>query len=50
MIYIFFRDVGFYPLFLENDEVAIQNAECNPGTFKVEDLNGRKVWQMPEAQ
>ena len=40
--YIFFRKDGFYPLELESfhdktdDEVAIDNANCNPGTLKVE--------------
>jgi len=44
-IYIFFREDMFYPLSLVNDEDAIVNAECNPGTLKVEDTNGRVVWK-----
>lgn len=43
-IYIFFREIGFYPLELRNDEEAIANAKCNPGTLKVESLSGRIVW------
>ena len=44
-IYIFFRGDMFYHLELKDDEDAIANANCNEGTTKVEDVNGRLVWQ-----
>lgn len=47
--YIFFRILDgkeiWYPIQLENDAVAIANAEINPGTTRVEDLNSRIVWK-----
>ena len=33
--YTFHREKGFYPLVLQSDEEAIENARCNPGTIKV---------------
>lgn len=45
-IYIFFREDVFYPIELENDKEAIEGAELNKGTLRVEDLNGRIVWQL----
>jgi len=45
MIYIFYRDLMFYPLELNSNEEAIANAECNPGTTKVENFStGEVVW------
>jgi hypothetical protein len=44
MTYLFFRDDMFYPLNLSGDEEAIENAKCNPGTVRVEDVAGRVVW------
>lgn len=38
-VYIFFRDIGFYPIELRDDDDARANAECNPGTLRVEDAN-----------
>lgn len=43
-IYVFVREEGFYPLELANDEEARANAECNPGTLRVENLNGESAW------
>lgn len=42
-VYVFFRDGMFYPISLRDDDDAIANAECNPGTLRVEDANGRVV-------
>lgn len=47
--YIFFRDTGWYPLDLDGDTDAIQNAIINPGTLRVEDMDGRVVW-TPEMK
>jgi hypothetical protein len=48
--YIFFRrdpnrGFLFYPIELKDDAEAVRNAECNPGTVKVEDIQGRIVWK-----
>ena len=45
LIYIFQRADGWYPLELENDQEAIANALCNPGTLYVEQ-GERIVWRM----
>ncbi len=45
--YIFFRDDMFYMIELMDDADAVANAECNPGTRRVEDMRGNKIW--PEA-
>lgn len=45
--YIFKRAEGFYPLTLNDDAEAVANAECNPGTLRVEDYRGRQVWPAP---
>lgn len=51
-IYIFHRlhegNPFFYPLELKDDREAVANAECNPGTTCVEDMNGRVVWVDPK--
>ena len=44
-VYLFHRADGFYPLELRNDDEARANAECNPGTLKVENaITGAVVW------
>jgi hypothetical protein len=43
-IYIFRRAGGWYPLAMLSDQDARNNAECNPGTVKVETTEGRQVW------
>jgi len=42
--YIFFREGMFYPVELRDDADAKVNAELNPGTIRVEDIEGRVVW------
>ncbi|MEE8234289.1 MAG: hypothetical protein V3R41_06390 [Gammaproteobacteria bacterium] len=49
MILIFFRDDHFYPIELEDGhgtevEAAKANAECNPGTIRVENIQGDILW------
>jgi len=44
-IYIFFREDMFYPLSLIDDNDAIVNAECNPGTLKVENFKREIIWK-----
>lgn len=45
-MYIFFRETGWYPLELKNDKDARENAECNPGTLRVETIEGKQVWPI----
>lgn len=48
-VYLFFRQGHFYPLELWDDREAVANAECNPGTTRVETVNGRRVWTAPAS-
>jgi len=43
-IYLFFRKDGFYQMPMRDDQDAKFNAELNPGTYRVETLDGRVVW------
>lgn len=45
--YVFVRAEGFYIVELRDDADARANAECNPGTLRVEDMRGNVVWQQP---
>lgn len=42
--YVFYRDEMFYMIDLADDADAIANAECNPGTRRVEDMSGNQIW------
>ena len=52
---VFFREDMFYPMDIPPmpgdlpdkpiEEIARDNAECNPGTIRVEDLHGRVLWR-----
>jgi hypothetical protein len=42
--HLFFRQDGFYPLELKNDQDAKWNAENNPGTVRVETIAGNIIW------
>lgn len=44
-IYLFFRGNYFYTMILKDDQEAIANAECNPGTTRVENLNKKIIWK-----
>ncbi len=45
-IYIFIREGGFfYDIILRDDTDAIENAKCNPGTIRIEDIFGQVVWE-----
>jgi len=45
-LYTFHRAEGWYPLELADDEDARKNAEFNPGTLRVEDIDGNVVWRQ----
>lgn len=57
-IYIFFREDGFYPIEMPREmlekhgeaKCIADNAILNKGTLKVEDIHGKVIWQLPEAQ
>ncbi len=54
---VFFRADMFYPLDIPPmpgdypgktiKEIARDNAKCNPGTIRVEDLHGNVLWRAP---
>lgn len=41
--FVFFREDIFYVVEIPPESVA-KNAEMNPGTIKVETIDGKKVW------
>jgi len=43
-IYLFFREGGWYPIQLKDDEEAIRNAESNKGTIMVRTIDGEVIW------
>lgn len=43
--YIFFRDTGWYPIQEVSDEKVLAHIPLNPGTRKVETVDGRVLWQ-----
>lgn len=50
-IYIFHRADGWYPLELKDDAEAKANAQCNPGTLKVENAaTGQVIWMPEDSQ
>lgn len=46
--YIFFRDDMWYPVECKDDAEVLVHVELNPGTTRVEDMNGRVVWRATE--
>jgi hypothetical protein len=42
---VFFRKEGFYPLELPITDDLAKHAECNPGTLRIEDLDGNILWR-----
>lgn len=49
-VYIFFRTYGFYPLYCEDNKDAIHQARNNPGTIKVEDVDGNILWEFKDEK
>ena len=43
--YLFFREDSFYTIDLLDVNDAINNANCNIGTIKVEDAFGNLIWK-----
>lgn len=42
--YLFFREGHFYPIEEENDEKVLKHVELNPGTRRIETIDGRVVY------
>lgn len=47
-VYVFHREDMFYPIELDDDIDAINNANFNEGTTKVEDIEGNIIWRKNE--
>lgn len=47
-VYIFFRDGFFYPVEEESDEKVLKHVPLNPGTKKIETLDGRVIYEEPK--
>ena len=50
-VVVFFRHDGFYPIQLYGEkstlDEVVDHVALNPGTVRVEDLNGRLIWELP---
>lgn len=42
--YLFFRDCLFYPVEEESDEKVLKHVPLNPGTTRIETLEGRVIY------
>lgn len=42
---IFFRKEGWYPVTLQPGEEVARHVALNPGTLRVEDVQGNILWQ-----
>ena len=47
---IFFREGFFYPIELPEDDNLNHHTEMNPGTLRVEDVNGNILWPKGTKQ
>jgi len=45
-LYIFHRGEMWYPIELYDDKDAIENALHNIGTTKVQNANGKVIWEL----
>lgn len=43
--YIFFRKEGWYPINCIDDSDVIEHVKLNPGTTRVEDIDGNVIFQ-----
>lgn len=42
---IFIRAEGFYPIMVYEDDDMAHHAELNPGTLRIEDVDGNILWR-----
>ncbi|WP_257556476.1 hypothetical protein [Sphingobium sp. CFD-2] len=47
---IFFREDCFYIIDLPPNDDLNAHAECNPGTLRIEDVNGNVLWPEGSRQ
>jgi hypothetical protein len=47
-IYVFFRDRYFYMVEEENDEKVLKHVPLNPGTTRIETVEGRVIYEAPK--
>lgn len=47
---IFIRAEGFYSVALPADDDLNEHARCNPGTLRIEDLDGNVLWPEGSKQ
>jgi hypothetical protein len=45
--YVFFRDRHFYMVEEESDERVLKHVPLNPGTQRIETIEGRVIYQAP---
>lgn len=45
-MFIFFREQGWYPVEIPADQLQ-RNIDLNPGTIRVEDMQGNVLWSAP---
>lgn len=43
-LYIFFRKEGWYPVEAKDDADVLRHVPLNPGTLRVENVEGRVIW------
>ena len=47
---VFVRDAGFYVIPLPDDDDLSRHAELNPGTLRIEDIDGNVLWPEGSRQ
>lgn len=45
--YLFFRQGFFYPIEEESDEKVMKHVPLNPGTLRIETIDGRVLYEAP---
>jgi hypothetical protein len=48
--YLFFRDKHFYPVEEDSDEKVLKHVPLNPGTTRIETIEGRVIYRAPTLQ
>lgn len=47
---IFFREGMFYPIMVREKEDLAEHARLNPGTLRIEDVDGNVLWPEGSLQ
>ena len=48
--YLFFRDKHFYPVEEDSDEKVLKHVPLNPGTTRIETIEGRVIYRAPNEE